>query len=222
MSREARECTRQGEPAQPRRPASPPQAPPRPGPNRAHPNRWRNTDREYGLVAVGLHWIGAALIPSLFALGLYMTSLDYYHPWYRSAPEWHKGLGVLLTAATVLRLGWRLLDPPPPPLTGRVWERRLAATVHWLLYVLILAAAASGYLISTADGRPLPVLGLFEIPSVTGPVKNLEDAAGRIHALLAWTILALVVLHVLGALKHHLRDRDATLRRMLGVRDESI
>lgn len=170
----------------------------------------------YGLVSILLHWLTLPLVLGLFGLGLYMTALDYYHPWYRSAPACHKGLGVLLFSLVVARLAWRLLSPPPHPLSPRPWERRLAQVVHGLLYALLLALPLTGYLVSTADGRPLEVFGWFSIPSLTGQVQHLEDLAGGLHYGLAWTLMALVVLHGLGALKHHLIDRDVTLLRMLG------
>ncbi len=176
----------------------------------------------YGLVSILLHWLTAPLVLGLFGLGLYMTSLDYYHPWYRSAPSWHKGLGVLVLTLVVLRLAWRLLSPPPHPLSPGGWERGLARWVHGLLYALLLALPLTGYLVSTADGRALPVFGWFEIPSLTGQIQHLEDIAGAVHYGLAWTLIALVALHGLGALKHHFIDRDATLLRMLGLARSSL
>jgi cytochrome b561 len=39
---------------------------------------------------------------------------------------------------------------------------------------------------------------------------------GIAHTALAYLMLLAVALHIAGALKHHLVDRDGTLRRMLG------
>jgi cytochrome b561 len=75
----------------------------------------------------------------------------------------------------------------------------------------------SGYLISTADGRGIDVFGLFSLPATLSGVENQEDIAGKVHQSLAFILVALVVLHALAALKHHFLDRDATLKRMLGV-----
>ena len=176
----------------------------------------RNTSETYGWIGILLHWLTALLVFGLFGLGLYMTSLDYYHPWYRAAPFWHKGLGVVTLILVGFRLVWRLMNPTPISLSKHRWEERLARGVHTLLYLLLLAIPVSGYLVSTADGRPLSVLEWFEIPSLSGPVQNLEDAAGALHYALAWTLIALVALHAAGALKHHFLDRDETLLRLLG------
>ncbi len=81
--------------------------------------------------------------------------------------------------------------------------------------MLLLALVASGYLISTADGRPVEVFGWFEVPATLHGIEGQEDAAGDIHFLLAMVLLGVVVLHALAALRHHLVLKDATLRRML-------
>ena len=180
----------------------------------------RNSRRGYGLIAILLHWFMALLIVGLFALGLYMTSLDYYSPWYRTAPDIHRGLGVIVGLLLAARLAWRLLNTRPDPEPGT--PRRLATAAEWAhraLYLLIALIVASGYAISTADGRPVDVFGLFEVPALITGVENLEDSAGEIHLVLAVTLMALVGLHAAAALKHHFIDRDRTLRRMLSPRD---
>jgi cytochrome b561 len=87
--------------------------------------------------------------------------------------------------------------------------------MHTVLYLLPFALFASGYLISTADGRPLVAFGIPLLPSlVTG--EGLEDIAGAVHLGLAITLMAMVALHAAAALKHHFVDGDRTLLRMLG------
>lgn len=177
----------------------------------------RNDRERYGLAAVAMHWLVALTVFGLFGLGLWMTSLTYYDPWYRQGPALHKSVGVLLFAVMVARIAWRLHSPPPQPLaTHTPLERRAAHVVHVLLYVLLFAIMASGYLISTADGRPVEVFGLFSIPASLTSIPQQEDLAGAVHLALAILLMALVVLHVAGALKHHFIDRDRTLGRILG------
>ena len=179
--------------------------------------RWRNRNDHYGLVAILLHWWTALAVPVLFSLGLWMTSLDYYHSWYRSAPNIHRGIGVLLTMIVVFRLVWRLRYGAPYPDPGHsLAERRIARFVHGLLYVLLLATALAGYLISTADGRPVDVFGLFSVPATIHGLANQEDIAGTAHLALAIALVCVAGIHALAALKHHFLDRDRTLLRMLG------
>ena len=75
----------------------------------------------------------------------------------------------------------------------------------------------SGYLITSADGSAIDVFDWFAVPSITGDQKGLEDTAGDIHEIATWAIIILASVHALAALKHHLLDRDDTLRRMLGM-----
>jgi len=179
----------------------------------------RNTEDRYGLVAVLLHWVTAVVVVALFILGLWMVDLTYYDPWYRRAPDIHKAIGVLLFLTLLLRLIWRHFSPPPQPeQTLADWERRAATIAHGLLYLLLFSVMVSGYLISTADGRPIDVFGLFQVPaSVTG-LNNQADIAGDVHFILAVSTISLASIHALAALKHHFIDRDRTLLRMFGMK----
>jgi cytochrome b561 len=178
---------------------------------------WRNDETRYGAVAAALHWLIAAGVFGLFALGLWMTGLTYYDSWYRLGPWWHKSLGVTLFALAALRLGWRFTNVQPRPLpTHARWERTAALVVHGLLYLLLFAVMISGYFISTADGRAVAVFDWFAIPAIGTGIENQEDVAGQVHLWLAMTLIGLAVLHALAALKHHFIDKDRTLARMLG------
>ncbi len=147
-----------------------------------------------------------------------MTSLDYYHPLYQTAPWWHKSFGLLLLGLLVIRMTWRIINTSPcPPATHRIWEIRLSRLVHRLLYLLLLLTCASGYLISTADGRGIVFFGWFEVPALISGIERQEDVAGDIHFMLAVAMMVLTASHVAGAFRHHFIDRDETLKRMLGT-----
>ena len=176
---------------------------------------WRNTENVYGMVHISLHWTAALMIVVLLPLGLWMTGLDYYNPWYRKAPDLHRAIGVLLGLVMLIRIGWSLSSIKPAPLASRVWENHLAGAVQRLLYLLPLLLIISGYLISTADGRAVDVFGWFEIPATLHGIEGQEDIAGDIHFALAMVLLTLITLHALAALRHHFVLKDDTLRRMV-------
>jgi len=179
--------------------------------------QFRNSEQRYGLVAVIMHWLVAITVIGLFMLGVWMTSLTLYHPWYVRAPYLHKSIGLLLFVVMILRLVWRLLNPPPAPLpTYTRFERVTAALVHGGLYLLLFAVMIAGYLISTADGHSVESFGWFTLPATITSIPDQEDVAGEIHEVLAFILIGLAVLHAAAALKHHFIDRDNTLRRIVG------
>jgi len=180
--------------------------------------QWRNDNARYGLVAITLHWLVAVTVVGQFGLGLWMRSLGYYDAWYQLGPWWHKGIGVMLLGVLVARMVWRWTNPRPAHLPShKPYERLAAGITHGLLYLLLFAVMVSGYLISTADGRGLEVFDWFTIPATLSGIEHQEDIAGTVHLYLAWTVIGFAALHALAALKHHFLDRDATLKRMLGV-----
>lgn len=176
-----------------------------------------NSSSQYGIISVSLHWLVALSIYCLFALGYWMVDLSYYSNWYRTAPYWHKSIGILLFGVVVFRLLWRCYTTKPAPVElHSVVEKRLAKLTHRLLYLLMLLIMLSGYLISTADGRPISVFGLFDMPGFGEFFSQQADRAGLVHKYLAYLIIALSLLHALAALKHHFIDKDVTLKRMFG------
>ncbi|WP_226642616.1 cytochrome b [Microbulbifer variabilis] len=178
----------------------------------------RNNQHHYGWIAIALHWLMAPAVIGVFALGWWMRQLSYYDPWYQQAPSIHKSLGILLLIALMIRLLWRSINTTPKAAPGTPrWQALTAHGIHGLIYLLLLAILLSGYLISTADGRPIDVFGWFSVGATIQGIPNQEDIAGSLHEILAWTLIVLVSLHALAALKHHFIDRDATLRRMLGL-----
>jgi cytochrome b561 len=94
-------------------------------------------------------------------------------------------------------------------------EKRAAKLAHGVLYLLMLMIFLSGYLISTADDRGIDVFDWFTVPSMGELIDSQEDIAGLVHEYLAYTLIAMVVLHALAALKHHFIDKDNVLKRMV-------
>jgi len=179
--------------------------------------QWKNNTTRFGFMTIVMHWLVPLPVFFMFALGLWMTGLDYYDSWYKLGPWWHKSMGVLLFLMVMLRLCWRLFTSSPQPLSShQLWEIKVAHAVHFLLYLLLLVTMFSGYLISTADGRAIEVFGWFSVPATIAFIANQEDVAGQVHLIVASILIGLVLLHAAAALKHHFIDRDRSLMRILG------
>ena len=177
----------------------------------------KNSQHHYGLISVLLHWLMAFMVIGLFSLGVWMVDLTYYSKWYRIAPDWHKSVGILLAVLLCVRLAWGVFTKQPNSITThKSWEKLSARLVQGYLYLAMALMVMSGYLISTEDGRAIAVFGWFDVPSLGALFNNQADIAGLVHEYVAYSLIALAVIHGLAALKHHIIDKDQTLNRMLG------
>lgn len=170
--------------------------------------------QRYCGTAITFHWLIAAVLFVTFPLGLYMADLPL-SPRKLALVSYHKWIGVTVFGLMSLRLAWRLTHRPPPlPPETPAWQRRAATIAHGTLYALLLAIPLSGWLYSSAVGEPTVYLGLWQLPDLVGKDKVLAEALKLAHKSLNFTLLALVVVHVAAAVKHHFVDRDGLLARM--------
>jgi cytochrome b561 len=175
------------------------------------------TPDQYTRTAVLLHWLVFVLIACSFPLAVYMVDLPL-SPQKLKYVSWHKWIGVTVFLLALARLAWRMRHAAPSlPSAMTAWQRRAAALTHQLLYVLIVVIPLTGWLYSSATGVPTVYLGLVQLPDLVGRDKPLADLLRVVHTVLNYTMLALIVIHVVAALKHHLIDRDDVLTRMLPV-----
>lgn len=176
----------------------------------------RNTDDRWAWPSMTLHWLIAALILALLAVGMVMVELPR-SPRYFWVYDLHKSLGLAVLALMLLRLGWRLYAGAPRPVPGTsAAQHLLAQGVHLAIYVLALALPISGWLYDSASGlRAMKFFGAFTVPKLVSPDLALKNLAHAVHEWGAWLLIALIVLHAGGALIHHLVQRDRTLSRML-------
>ncbi|MCW7539524.1 cytochrome b [Aquabacterium sp. A7-Y] len=176
----------------------------------------------YTGLAMALHWLLALAIVGAFFVGLYMTVLSM-SPTRLKLYNWHKWAGVLILALSAARLLWRL-SHRPPALPAAVeakmpaWQRAAHHGTHALLYALFFAVPLMGWAYSNAAGFPIVLFGALPLPDLVAPDKALAETLKPWHGRLAYTLAALVVLHVAAALKHHFIDRDGLLTRMMPSR----
>jgi cytochrome b561 len=162
-----------------------------------------------------LHWLTVALLLTLLALGLTMTSLDP-GKFQNTLFVWHESLGLTLFFLTLFRIGWRLSHSAPP--ASRDLSRlevRASGTVHMLLYVSLLAMPITGYVFVVTGGFPLTYFGLANVPRLLAKHEGLWEIAETAHLSLQYVVYALVVMHAAAALHHHFFRRNDVLARML-------
>ena len=175
----------------------------------------------YSPVMKTFHWTTVALVATLLALGWTMTSdLETIKPIRGALFALHKSLGLTILLLTVLRICWRSTHPVPPmPPVLRPWEVAVFKTVHYLLYTMLLVQPLVGWTIVTIMQKKSLFFGLFPfpdlplLPAFQNP-KAAADFLGNVHAAGAMVLVALLVLHVGAAFRHHFLIRDNVLFRM--------
>lgn len=175
----------------------------------------RNTTRSWGSVSKALHWIIVLLIINQWVIAERADGLPL-GPAKLEALALHKSFGLTILVLAIVRLVWRWLNPVPDLSTEtRPWERVLANVSHFLLYALIFTLPLTGWMMSSAKNYPVSWFKLFQVPDLVSPSEPLFRQMRDLHHLLFDVLVAVAVLHVAGALKHHFVDRNDVLKRML-------
>lgn len=180
-----------------------------------------DTKQKLSSLTIILHWLVAVSIIGLLAVGIYMEENEVY-----SLYPIHKSLGFIVFFVILLRVFWRVKNGWPTP-AGEVKaiEQRLARIVHWVLILGMIAMPLSGILMGYYGGRGVFVFGLeVFVPNLnpedmkkTIPIN--DDIGSFAHSMHGWVgniLIGAIVLHILGALKHHFIYKDGTLNRMRG------
>jgi cytochrome b561 len=166
---------------------------------------------------MALHWMLALLILGSLGIGLYMTGLSF-SPARLRLYNWHKWAGMVILILSAARLLWRLTHRPPADLPMPVWQSRMAHGAHLTLYALFFAVPLSGWAYSSAAGFPIVLFGVLPLPDWVAVDRGVSESLKPLHHWLAYALGGVVALHVAGALKHRLIDRDTLLQRMLPAR----
>jgi cytochrome b561 len=176
----------------------------------------RNTSSNWGALARWFHWVLGITIIGMIAYGWWMNHFparaDRF--FYRSI---HADIGYAVLLLMVLRLIWRGLNPTPAlPASSPRWEQIAARVSHGALYAVTMLVAVLGWAHSGARTPDYSsFFGLFHVPQITSPDKATAAAYEDRHIVFAYVLLALVVLHVVGAAWHHFAKRDRVLSRMV-------
>lgn len=172
----------------------------------------------YSTTAIVLHWLLAAALTTVFAVGIYMADLPF-SPRRLQLYNWHKWAGVAILALSLLRLVWRVTHRPPdlPEAMQAAmpqWQKVAHHGTHHALYLLFFAVPLLGWAYSSAAGFPIVFLGMVPLPDFVPASTALAEVFKPLHKLAALGMAALMVMHVAAALKHQWIDRDNLLARM--------
>jgi cytochrome b561 len=177
----------------------------------------RNSQQDYGSIARAAHWATALFVFVAWPLGMFREVFPRGAA--READLFvHMSLGLGVLLLLVLRLVWRALDPPPPALQAprfEPWLTYAAKAGHGLLYLLLIATPILGIALQFSRGQPLPLFGLFEIPSPWAFDRELLGRVIKIHQLAGDALCVVAIGHAAAALLHHWALGDRTLARML-------
>jgi cytochrome b561 len=170
----------------------------------------------YTRAAVVFHWLLAVLVFTMIGLGLYMTGVPKGSPDRAFYFNLHKSIGVTTALLVIARLWWRAKNPPPPlPASMPGWEIQAARISHALLYMCLIVMPLSGFAATQFTKYGIKYFGLFKIPPMGSENKIVYDLLQGVHGVTATLLIALVIVHVIAALKHLLVDRDGVFQRML-------
>lgn len=186
-----------------------------------------NNVTRFNNIAISLHWLMAFLIVAMLALGKFMVNLDQTDPLRFTLTQWHKTTGVLILLLAVGRLVWRVTHTSPPHPTGApAWERLASSVSHVVLYALLFIAPITGWMMVSVSPLNIDTLLFNVVPWPHIPwLENIADKHTAESLYKSWheiatgVLIALLLVHIAAALKHHLIDKDTVLTRMLPSRE---
>lgn len=165
------------------------------------------------------HWTVAVVVLLMIPAGLIMTREGLARPVQDALYLFHKNMGVLLVPVILARIAYRLTHKPPPlPASIPGWQRGAARLSHALLYVLLVVMPISGFIRVRAGGFPIELLDRLGVGPWLAKSERVADIAQGIHAVGAFTLIAVLAIHVAAAAQHALIRRDGVWSRMWPVR----
>jgi cytochrome b561 len=168
----------------------------------------------YSNVAVALHWTIVVLLLTQVWLGLTFADMPR-GPARMEYFTWHKTVGATILLLTLIRLGYRLKNPPPPyPPDMPDWRRIAAVWSHRLLYTLLIVLPLTGLIAVSDHGPTTALVGGIPLPTVPGIDQATSDLSGDVHVFLVWSTITLLVIHIGAALYEQFGARAGVAYRM--------
>lgn len=173
----------------------------------------------FNRAVVVLHWLLAVSIFFLFISSWWMMGLPLPSEelQFRAFPfQLHKNIGLTLVVLLIVMLYMRFKYPPAAPSAQDMtpWMHKSAILAHIAIYGLIFFVCISGYLSSAHTKWDTVVWWTFTLPRIAEANEDMNEFWGELHTYSAWILLALVAVHVSGAIYHSYRN-DGIIRRMM-------
>ncbi len=175
--------------------------------------RATDTRKNYGIVSIALHWLVAAFIVFQFVSGKIFESLGKA-PRAGEIRGIHIAVGAIAAIFIVARFVWRLYQGSPEKIGDSRALNILSQLVQWALLLAMIGAVITGVLVVWSGGRDIGVFGLITLPTPMTKDEDFHEMMEEVHEFVTNIMLPLVVLHVLGALKHLIIDRDGVMARI--------
>ena len=177
--------------------------------------------RHLSSTTISLHWVVGLTMIALLASGIIMEEFELY-----SMYDIHKSIGVVIMLPVIARIVWRIKEGWPESAGDYTsFEKVSAKAVHYILIIATVLMPISGAMMSAAGGHGLGLFGLELVaanpdpanPNEVIPLNAMIAGIGhQAHSVLPNLMIAALILHIVGAYKHHIVDKDLTLKRMLG------
>lgn len=169
---------------------------------------------KYSLPLRVIHWLMAIFIIGMLCSGFYMKSLPVSSEIKFSIYSIHKACGITVLLLVIIRIFLRIFTYAPPfSASFSMFIVTVSKAVHFGLYFLMVLMPLSGYVMSSASG--IRIKYFFHIPLLINKNIELASAANNLHSILAYFLLLLITLHILGALKHTLIDKQNIFKRII-------
>ncbi len=174
--------------------------------------RFFNSLNEYGLLAKLFHWITFLVLILQIPFGFYLVGLEFSDERIE-LENVHILIGITIFYITLFRLMWKFINPNPTSSINIFKGQALVAKLnHFLLYLSILMITTSGILKKLYMGETLNFL-FFNY----GFKKDnfiLADAFYQVHIYANYLLIALVILHILAVIAHHVLFKDKILKKI--------
>ncbi len=162
-----------------------------------------------------LHWVVGIMLLAMFPIGVSMVQDGISRTTQNTLYLLHKNGGVLILLLMILRLGYRLLNPPPHlPATLPPWQVGAAKATHGLLYVMVFFMALTGFVRVQAGGYPIEMLNVLGVPPLIPKNAAVESVAKTAHFWGRFVLFALILAHIGAAVQHATAKKDGVFGRI--------